>query len=257
MGDNGVLTVTSDILVVDKPLFCLKKVVPFGKYVRIIIDDTGDGISDTDLQKVIEPFFTVNKKKNARGSGLGLSIVFSVIRDCNGYLILENHDNGFRVSVLIPFYSGIGEDAAEAVNDDTVDKLKLDRDSYQPRVLVVDDEEEIVNLFKLMLGAEIKNVNIDVARNGHEALSIFKERRHDVIVMDLHMPVMDGHEAFIKLTELCAADGIRMPGIVFCTGYIPPEGIRQAVSDNSHHRLLQKPITIQSLIDAVKERLPA
>jgi len=257
MADRGVLTVATDDFMVDEPIFCLKSVVPVGRYARIRVSDTGNGISDTDFQKVIEPFFTINKKNSARGSGLGLTIVFSVICDCGGYLILENGDNGFTVTILLPPVADACEDIAESIANENVGESGSGSDFDRPRVLVVDDEEEIVNLFKLMLGSAIENIDVDIAHNGCEALNAFKGRHHDVIIMDLHMPVMDGHEAFKKLTELCAVEGLRMPAVIFCTGYIPPEGIRQAVSTDAHHSLLQKPVTIKSLIDAVKERLPA
>ncbi len=251
MNGSGTLTVETSIMNVDEPMSVNGSVVPLGKYVRISVCDSGCGINEDMGKNIFEPFFTKSKQAKARGSGLGLSIAFANIRDCGGYLLIENKSEGTDVSIILP----IDGDEKNCTSD--LESKKENETVNQHRVLVVDDEEEITRLFKIMLTSTIDNVHVDVAKNGHEAIDAFMKHNHAVVVMDLHMPIMDGQEAFDKLKDLCASNGINMPGVVFCTGYIPTDGIKQAVSGDTAHSLLQKPVTAKSLIDAVKERLHA
>jgi two-component system cell cycle sensor histidine kinase/response regulator CckA len=253
---HGKITVETDMFTPKTPIPCQGGTVPVAEYARIRISDNGKGVSSEDINKLVEPFFSINKTTKARGSGLGLSIVFAALSDCGGYLVLESEERGFCASAL--FRCGNAKEEVPDKGKDLEGKSSAQVSSDKYRVLVVDDEEDIVSLFKLMLGEEIRNISIDIARNGLDAIDKFKKGHHDVIVMDLHMPIMDGHEAFTKLEKMCRTENIRMPGMVFCTGYIPPDGIRQAVERNQRaYTLLQKPVSIRSLVSAVKTRLPA
>lgn len=73
--------------------------------------------------------------------------------------------------------------------------------------------------------------------------------------MDLHMPVMDGQVSFARIERLCKDKNWEMPPTVFCTGFAPPDIVRNLVMKNPIHCLLSKPISARTLIDAVKSRL--
>lgn len=123
------------------------------------------------------------------------------------------------------------------------------------RVLVVDDEDLIIRLFKTILTSELPGVSVDVAGNGAEALDSFRQNRHAVLLMDLHMPVMDGQVAFREIEKLCAANRWEMPSVVFCTGFAPPDSISRVVSGNSLHCLLSKPVPSSVMVDSIRRRL--
>ena len=248
MNGEGTLAIKTSIMNVADPITANGSIVPKGDYVCLNVRDTGSGINNDILKKVFEPFVTNCKRSKPRGSGLGLSIAFASVRDCGGFMLIEKCSEGCVVSVILPV--AVAECAD--VQDISPDENEENGSRY---VLLVDDEEEITKLFKIILSSAIKNIHIDTAKNGFEALEIFKKHKNAVIIMDLHMPVMDGHEAFCALEKLCLVEDISMPKVVFCTGYIPPEGIKQAVAGDSGHSLLQKPVTTKSLIKAVKERL--
>lgn len=122
-------------------------------------------------------------------------------------------------------------------------------------ILIVDDEPSIVRLFKVMLSSALPGIHIDTAANGEEALESFQRKHQRVLLMDLHMPIMDGRAAFRKIEELCRAEGWDMPAVVFCTGFAPPESVKAVVAQNPAHGLLSKPVTGRALVDAVKCRL--
>lgn len=74
--------------------------------------------------------------------------------------------------------------------------------------------------------------------------------------MDLNMPVMDGEQAFYAIQDICEKEGWAMPSVVFCTGYTPSEGVRTIVANNRAHCLLNKPVSFDVLLQALKSRLP-
>ena len=131
------------------------------------------------------------------------------------------------------------------------DPLRCDRD----RILIVDDEKTILDLFKRLLSLRLPHCRIDVAINGAEAVEQFHEAHHGVIMMDLRMPVMDGHAAFLAIQKMCLKENIEMPSIVFCTGYDPPGTIQKLVKDNPAHCILQKPVTDRAMLEALQARL--
>ena len=123
------------------------------------------------------------------------------------------------------------------------------------RILLVDDEETIRKLFRLILGPRLPGCSIDLASNGAEALQRFSDGHHAVLLMDLHMPVMDGQAAFGEIRKLCDLRGWEMPAVVFCTGFAPPDAVIGVVTANSQHGLLLKPVSGDALFHAVQSRL--
>ncbi len=257
MKGSGTLSLKVDVLKVEDPFTVMRVQVPPGQYARISVCDTGPGMSDEVRNMAFDPFFSTNMFLKARGAGLGLTIALATVRDCGGFIVLgDSHSGGgFTVSILLPEAQKIvpvteGELPPEVLQAEVSDNPK-------GRVLVVDDEAPITELFKLMLESMIPSIEVDVAGNGCEAVEAFTARRHEVVVMDLHMPEMDGQSAFAALTKLCRANEWQMPGVVFCTGYAPPEGIKDAIAGDSQHDLLHKPVTSEALANAVKFRLSA
>lgn len=124
-------------------------------------------------------------------------------------------------------------------------------------VLIADDEKPIRELFSRILTLLLPNCKVDVAANGAEAVERFRAGHQKVIIMDLHMPVMDGEQAFHEIQKICDSDKWQMPAVIFCTGYDISRTIRALIKDNPTHCLLTKPITSSQLVDALKSRLDA
>jgi CheY-like chemotaxis protein len=125
------------------------------------------------------------------------------------------------------------------------------------RILIVDDEQMIRRLFGMIIQTEFNDAVIDQAANGLEAVTAYSQGRHDLIIMDLQMPVRDGREAFVEITRLCQEKGWAVPPVVFCTGFSPPESLNSIVGDGSVHGLLRKPVKAEALLDAIRRRLKA
>jgi CheY-like chemotaxis protein len=123
------------------------------------------------------------------------------------------------------------------------------------RILIVDDEAPIRKLFQMILASALPDLNADQARNGIEAVRLFNEQHHGVIMMDLRMPEMDGLQAFFAIQKACQSQTITMPTVIFCTGYVPADEVNRIVGDNAYHCLIKKPVRSEDVIGAVMSRL--
>lgn len=121
------------------------------------------------------------------------------------------------------------------------------------RILIVDDE--IRNLFRQLVKLELPQCKLDIAVNGDEALEMFRQAHHALLLLDLRMAVMDGEKAFAEIEKLCAAQNWEMPAVVFCTGHEPTPGVRNVIAKNPRHGLLIKPVSNDVLLDAIRSRL--
>lgn len=123
------------------------------------------------------------------------------------------------------------------------------------RILIVDDEKLIRQVFEQVLSYGLPNCRLDLAVNGAEAVEYFRTAHQGIVLMDLRMPVMDGETAFTEIQKICQAENWDMPSVVFCTGYNPSDKIRKAVANNRAHYLLLKPVSTDILLEVLKSKL--
>lgn len=122
-------------------------------------------------------------------------------------------------------------------------------------LLIVDDERAIRDVFQRVVAYGLPDCRVDVAVNGAEAVEFFRAVHHAVILMDLAMPVMNGQEAFAEISDICKSEGWEMPAVIFCTGFDPPDGIREVVRQNSRHCVLLKPVDHDTLLEELASRV--
>jgi CheY-like chemotaxis protein len=122
-------------------------------------------------------------------------------------------------------------------------------------IMVVDDDATIRRLFSVIIESDLPEAKIEAAVNGADAVEAFEKAHHSIITMDLRMPVMDGFAAFRKIEVVCYEKGWEMPSVIFCTGFAPPDGVSEAISEDSQHALLHKPITPSQLTDEIRAHL--
>ena len=102
--------------------------------------------------------------------------------------------------------------------------------SRPKHVLIVDDEPTLLKFFEYVLQRDLPDLKVDCASNGGEAIASFHIRHHSLIILDIAMPVMNGEEAFHEIKRICKEKKWEMPAVIFCTGYTPPDSIREAMS---------------------------
>jgi len=143
-----------------------------GKYVKIIISDNGIGISKENLKKIFEPFFTTKE----RGHGLGLYMVYSIIKKHQGYVEVESEEGkGTAIKIYLPAI----EEKIPIKNQEIKEIISVDK----LKILILDDEEIILNSLKRL----IQSINADVfaAKNSNEAFNIIKENKINIALIDL------------------------------------------------------------------------
>jgi CheY-like chemotaxis protein len=122
-------------------------------------------------------------------------------------------------------------------------------------IMVVDDDAMIRRLFSVIIESDLPDAKIEAAVNGEDAVEAFEKAHHSIITMDLSMPVMDGYSAFRKIEGVCSEKDWEMPSVIFCTGFAPPDGVANAVGDDTPHVLLHKPITPKQLTEEIRAHL--
>ena len=159
--------------------------------ILISVQDNGCGISEELKEKVFEPFFTT--KDVNKGTGIGLALISSIVKQHNGEIVLES-EKGLGAKFVIQLPSsreGFASRPEDRVN------TRSSGHRYRGKVLVVDDEEGV----KEILQFRLKRMGIDVltAQNGLEALEILASNANSIelVITDVKMPVLDGME-FVK-----------------------------------------------------------
>jgi two-component system chemotaxis response regulator CheY len=123
------------------------------------------------------------------------------------------------------------------------------------RLLIADDDAATRTLYEAIITESIPNITVELAANGAEAVELFADARHGVLLMDLHMPVKDGLAAYREIDEMCQKKGWELPYTVFCTAYAPPKTFANIMNSGKPHSFLSKPVTSDQLVNAVREHL--
>lgn len=123
------------------------------------------------------------------------------------------------------------------------------------RALIIDDEDIITQYFSKFINTFYPHIEIDIANSGSDGLNIFSEKHHGLVILDCVMPEMSGRETYRGLETICEKKRWDMPNVVFNTGFLPDDSIRQLVKINPRNTLLQKPIKRDDLLAAIGPHL--
>jgi len=123
------------------------------------------------------------------------------------------------------------------------------------RLLITEDNDAVRQALGRVVAYWLNGCVVDLAINGLEALQSFRELHQGVVLMDLKMPVMDGETAYTEIGKVCAENNWEMPSVVFCTGYMPTDDLKNIVAACPAHCILRKPVRPDLLIDTVKQHL--
>ena len=124
------------------------------------------------------------------------------------------------------------------------------------RILIADDETKLGSLFKMILCCEFQDSTVDVVVNGAEAVDAFRSVDYDILLLDLNMPVKDGYHAYLEIREICMKEHLKLPFVIFCSGFAIPEELREIAGDPTHCAILRKPVTCEKLTGAFKALNP-
>jgi PAS domain S-box-containing protein len=210
-----------------------------GKFIKITIRDNGIGIAKEHLKKIFDPYFSTKSK----GSGLGLTMVYSIIKNHNGVVTLDSKPGvGTTFYIYLPASEGTLEK-----NDDEEKNLL----SGFGKVLIMDDEE----LVREMAAEMLKNLGyeVQIAKDGTEAIALYQREMKNgspfsAVIMDLTIPGgMGGKEALQALRKFDPS----VKAIV-SSGY-SNDPVMSRYSEHGFSGVVAKPYKISDLGMALKK----
>ncbi|MCP4692731.1 MAG: response regulator, partial [Desulfobacterales bacterium] len=216
----------------------------------IRVEDTGVGISESELGVIFDAFHQVKSQKNGKhaGTGLGLTITRRLVRMMGGDISVTSKKNrGAAFTVLLP---GVEVAAGAVISEETERGLSPEAVSFAPgTILIVDDID--YNRELLVTFLENRGFEFVFAENGREAIEQARRCAPDLILLDMKMPVMDGYEASKRLR---ADDHLKKIPIVAVTASALLHDVEKitGLCDGC----LSKPVEKNDLIRALMRFLP-
>ena len=213
------------------------------------VRDTGIGIAPTEIDKLFNPFVQTEVGKNSQqGTGLGLSIGRKFARLMRGDITVKSkHGFGSTFVFTLPVKS---VDVVESNCDSTQRAIALTDETPRYRILVVDDKAEN----RMLLNRLLTDVGFTIAEagNGRESIYLWSTWQPDLILMDIHMPIMNGIDATIEIKKQSQANPIPIIALTASAFAESKLEVLKAGCDD----FLSKPIEDTLLFERIAKHLP-
>jgi PAS domain S-box-containing protein len=234
--DKGTISVELTEVELNADFAMINPPVLPGKYLKLVVADTGCGISPEIRMKIFDPYFTTKEVGN--GTGMGLSMVQGIVRNHNGVITVSS-DLG-KGSVLSVFFPVLENEISNSQQDSDNEVLPTGNEN----VLVVDDEPALVKMLQIQLKRLGYNVTCSV--KPEQALELFRQdpQGFDVVITDLTMPKMTGLELAAELISTRP----NLP-IILCSG---KSHIVSEVTGAGIKLVIQKPVTRREMAQAIR-----
>jgi two-component system cell cycle sensor histidine kinase/response regulator CckA len=240
MPDGGSLIIKTERIELDHEFIKAHGYGKPGFYALISVEDTGLGMDDKTKERIFEPFFTT--KEVGKGTGLGLAMVYGIIKQHNGYInVYSEPRKGSIFKIYLPLIKSKVEEAEPVAHP----VLKGGTET----VIVAEDDAQVRELIKEVL--EGLGYKVMEAEDGEDALKVFNENkdRIQLLILDVVMPKKNGKEVYNEIGKV-------RPDIkaIFISGYnadiIHQKGILEEGLD-----FISKPILPDELLRKVREVL--
>jgi len=242
MPTGGHLLIETADMDVDESYASTRPGLEPGPYVLLRVSDDGEGMDSATLERAFEPFYTTKPK--GEGTGLGLASVYGTVTQAGGYIRLYS-EPGFGTTCTVMLPTTAGPSPLEGPQD------QPELSGNGEMVLVVEDEDGIREVTRRVL--ERGGYEVLTAPGGPEGLALARahEGPIDLLITDVIMPRMMGHELAREIATLRPATRI-----MYMSGYAEPlVTANQGLPADTI--LIEKPFTERSLLAKVREALAA
>lgn len=242
MGDQGALTIKTGNVVLDEDYCKTHMGVKPAGYVLLSVSDSGHGMDRETIEHIFEPFFTT--KGEGKGTGLGLSTVYGIVKRHNGSIECESElGRGTTFKIYFPAITTL-EKANEGKIPETTTRGGTES------VLLVDDEDSVLLVVARILRKA--GYTVFTASGGEDALALFKRElgRISLVILDILMPGMGGHECLDALQKIDPK-----VKVILATGAPVISQLPGLAPKNGSSTLINKPYDMTTLLSVVRDTL--
>ena len=240
MPGGGIFTIETELVDLDNEYIKMHGFGMPGPHALITVSDTGEGIDEETKKKIFEPFFTT--KEVGEGTGLGLSLVYGIIKQHEGYInVYSELDLGTSFKIYLPLLKDMpGEHEDPGIQSIT---------GGQETILLAEDEAEVRGAISGILREY--GFTIIEAVDGKDAVMKYSENRDRIqlLIFDVVMPKINGKEAYDEIKRIT-------PGMkaIFTSGYTTKTIHAKGVLEEGLH-FLSKPVLPRNLLRKIREVL--
>jgi len=211
-----------------------------GKYIKFTVADSGPGINPKDLDHIFNPFFTT-KRTGRSGTGLGLTIVWNIVREHNGWIEVKNTSSGAAFEVYLP-----ATDKQPSLTRKSAQKELTGGQGEM--ILLVDDEWEQSLVMEQMLG--VLGYKTHTVATGEEGVEYVRKQSVDLVLLDMIMGNgLNGRETFEEILRVRPEQKA-----IIVSGYLDNEEIHKAKTLGISV-FLEKPVTLPAIGQAIRRTL--
>jgi PAS domain S-box/PAS domain S-box/PAS domain S-box len=241
MPHGGAITIRTQNAHIDEEYCKTRKDARPGAFACMSITDTGTGMDSGTMEHIFEPFFTT--KEVGKGTGLGLSVVFGIVKQHEGWIVVESRPGGgttFKIYLPSSYVKIVRK---------TTEKIRMDEYKGKgERILLVEDQDEVRGLAIDVLKGN--GYAVFPAENAQKARELFAQEKggFDLVFSDVVLPDVSGIRLF---EELNTGRDLR---VLFSSGYSDDKAGLGIIKEKNY-RFLQKPYSVQALLVAIREVL--
>jgi signal transduction histidine kinase/ActR/RegA family two-component response regulator len=242
IADTGAITIETGHIFLDDEYCHIHAGANPGMYVMLAFSDTGCGMDDATLTHIFEPFFTT--KPTGHGTGLGLSTVYGIVKQHNGYIDAHSKPGkGTTFRIYLP------EKACDSIRSESPANEIIVDHATSATILLVEDNPLVLEMVKELL--EVKGHTVLAAGTPEDALAIVQNNTHiiDMLITDVVMPNMNGPELHEHIIDL-------LPDLktLYMSGYGHILTVHSGAIDEEVN-YIRKPFTSEEFLRAVSELL--
>jgi len=242
MPDGGKLDFETKNIILDEGYCKVHTGAVPGEYVLLAISDTGHGMDKEIVEHIFEPFFTT--KEIGKGTGLGLAMVYGIVKSHNGYIVCYSEPD---FGTVFKIYFPVLEEAnvEQPVESEKVAEIRGGHET----ILLVDDEESLLALGQDMLREH--GYTIITAESGERAIEIYKREkgRIDLVILDIGMPGMGGYKCLQELLKINPEIKV-----IIASSYTDSYNIKE-VLEHGAAGFINKPYRLTDMLDNLRKLL--